>query len=159
MEGTNPRRDHMPIGRCQSVHELWCYQEYLVSHSWPGIILLTVLNTHLSQSGSYECPLDKNVRGSVLGEGDQIMGRFPGMITIHDYIAICGRHKEHNNANLLNLMVMAGKNGLVFTSSICEIRWPSSIFCGCQFTDTGIEPDPTKIQGLLDMPMLYAVYL
>ena len=59
---------------------------------------------------------------------DIIVEKYHAVIAIHDDIAVYGKNKKDHNANLLNLMVVAAKNSLLFSSSKCEIKKPSITF-------------------------------
>ena len=76
---------------------------------------------------------------------DMIVEKFPGTITIHDNVSIYSKEKKNHNTDLLDLMAVAAKNGLVFNSSKCKMKIPSITFYGYPFTYTGIKPDASKI--------------
>ena len=83
---------------------------------------------------------------------DQITDRLPGVIAIHNDICIYGKTQEQHNKNLLQLLKIDSKNGLVFNSRKCVISKPQITFYGTIFSAQGMKPDPIKIQALQDLP-------
>ena len=49
-------------------------------------------------------------------------------------------------------MESAKTHGIVFNSTKCHIRQPQIAFYGAFFADQGMQPDPTKLQALQDLP-------
>ena len=49
-------------------------------------------------------------------------------------------------------MESAKTHGIVFNSAKCHIRQPQIAFYGAVFTGQGMQPDPSKIQALQDLP-------
>ena len=83
---------------------------------------------------------------------DQATDHLPGIIAIHDDICIFGHTPEEHDEHLLCLMQSAKTHGIVFNSTKCHIRQPQVAFHGAVFTTQGMQPDPTKIQALQDLP-------
>ena len=50
-------------------------------------------------------------------------------------------------------METAKELGIVFNSTTCCIRQPQIAFYGTVFTAQGMQPDPSKIQDLKDLPI------
>ena len=76
----------------------------------------------------------------------------PSIIVIHDDICMFGHTPEEHDEHLLHLMESAKTHGIVFNSAKCHIRQPQIAFYGVVFTGQGMQPDPSKIQALQDLP-------
>ena len=76
----------------------------------------------------------------------------PSIITIHDNICVFSHTPEEHDEHLLHLMQSAKTHGIVFNSAKCHIRQPQIAFYGAVFTRQGMQPDPTKIKALQDLP-------
>ncbi|XP_014665236.1 PREDICTED: uncharacterized protein K02A2.6-like [Priapulus caudatus] len=85
-------------------------------------------------------------------EMDRIIERCPGVCGISDDIIVYGDNDAEHDTNLLNLMEVAGANGLVFNSPKCSIKQSSIEFFGNVYTDQGMKPDPKKVADLRAMP-------
>ena len=83
---------------------------------------------------------------------DQATDYLPSIITIHDDICMFGCAPEEHDDHLLHLMESAKTHGIVFNSTKCHIRQPQIAFYGAVFTGQGMQPDPSKIQALQDLP-------
>ena len=83
---------------------------------------------------------------------DQATDHFPGIITIHDDICVFGHAPEEHDEHLLHLMESAKTHGIVFNSAKCHIMKPQIAFYAAVFTGQGMQPDPSKIQALQDLP-------
>ena len=83
---------------------------------------------------------------------DQATDCLPSIITIHDDICMFGHTPEEHDEHLLHLMESAKTYGIVFNSAKCHIRQPQIAFYGAVFTGQGMQPDPSKIQALQDLP-------
>ena len=73
------------------------------------------------------------------------------MIGIHDDIVIFGTSNEDHDANLINLMNVCQKEGLVLNSKKLELQRERVTFFGAEYSTAGMHPDPKKIQGIIDM--------
>ena len=85
-------------------------------------------------------------------EMDRIIGQVPGCICIADDVAVVGTTEEEHDRNLLELMRVAAKEGLVFNSKKCDIKGDKISFYGAMYTRDGIRPDPQKIEDLQAIP-------
>ena len=83
---------------------------------------------------------------------DQVADHLPSIIAIHDNICIYGHTSEEHDQHLLKLMQTAAQHGIVFSSPECQIRQPQITFFGAVFTAKGMQPDPSKIQALQNLP-------
>ena len=52
---------------------------------------------------------------------DNVTERLKGIIFIHDDICVFGKTQQEQDENLLQLMKVAQKHGLVFNSNKCQI--------------------------------------
>ena len=82
---------------------------------------------------------------------DAILEQCPGVIGIHDDIVIFGTSNEDHDANLINLMNVCQKEGLVLNSKKLELRRERVTFFGAKYSKDGMHPDPKKIQGIVEM--------
>ena len=89
--------------------------------------LLTTVNTHLGQFCFQHMPFGLKMSWDMFQmKMDMILEKWPETFDIHDDVAVYGMDKEDPKANLLNLMAMETKNGLVFNSFKCEIKKPAT---------------------------------
>ena len=84
---------------------------------------------------------------------DNITDRLKGIISIHDDICVFGKTQQDHDENLLQLMKIAQKHGLVFNSNKCQISKQQITFYGAIFSAKGMKPDPKKVQALQDLPI------
>ena len=82
---------------------------------------------------------------------DAILVQCPGVIGIHDDIAILGTSNEDHDANLINLMNVCQKEGLVLNSKKLELRRERVTFFGAEYSAAGMHLDHKKIQGIVEM--------
>ena len=83
---------------------------------------------------------------------DQIVEQCPGVIGIADDMVVYGQTEEEHDRNLLNLMEVAKKSGLVFNSQKCGIKLPEIKFFGHIYDQNGARPDPTKVEDIRALP-------
>ena len=72
---------------------------------------------------------------------DMIIEKYPGAL------ALINEHEEHNH-NLRKLMETARTAGLTFNSSKCTINQKQIRFFGAIFDESGIHPDPQKVEEI-----------
>ena len=82
---------------------------------------------------------------------DAIIEQCPGVIGIHDDMVICGVDQEDHDANLINLLNVCQKEGLVLNSKKLELRRERVTFFGAEYSTQGMHPDPKKVQGITEM--------
>lgn len=85
-------------------------------------------------------------------EMDRITEQCEGCVSIADDLIIFGTSEEEHDRNLIKLMEVSKKEGLVFNSNKCTIKKSSINFFGALYTSSGIKPDPQKIEDLQAMP-------
>ena len=81
---------------------------------------------------------------------DAILEQCPGVIGIHDDMVIFGVDQEDHDANLINLLNVCQKEGLVLNSKKLELRRERVTFFGAEYSAQGMHPDPKKVQGITD---------
>ena len=82
---------------------------------------------------------------------DAILEQCPGVIGIHDDMVIFGVDQEDHDANLINLLNVCQKEGLVLNSKKLELRRERVTFFGAEYSTQGMYPDPKKVQGIREM--------
>ena len=85
---------------------------------------------------------------------DAILEQCPGVIGIHDDMVIFGMDQEDHDANLINLLNICQKEGLVLDSKKLELRRERVTFFGAEYSAQGMHPDPKKVQGITEMTVL-----
>ena len=83
---------------------------------------------------------------------DMILEQCPGTIGIADDVAVFGKDAVEHDRNLLNLMEVAKKEGLVFNSEKCDIKVSQIKFFGMLYDSQGVHPDPAKVKAVRDLP-------
>ena len=82
---------------------------------------------------------------------DAILEQCPGVIGIHDDMVIFRVDQEDHDANLINLLNVCQKEGLILNSKKLELRRERVTFFGAEYSSQGMHPDPKKIQGITEM--------
>ena len=82
---------------------------------------------------------------------DAILKQCPGVIGIHDDMVIFGVDQEDHDANLINLLNICQKEGLVLNSKKLELRRERVTFFRAEYSTQGMHPDPKKVQGITEM--------
>ena len=78
---------------------------------------------------------------------DFIPDKCPGTAVIADYIAVHSPTEEEHDANLRNLMLVAGEHGLVFNLDKCVIKQRMITFFGMLFDAEGVHRDTEKVEA------------
>ena len=154
----------IPTNGCQDILQIGCKWELLVSPPWPWVIPANniqypsrplLLLMHAIQI--------EDVPGYVPDENRH--DSRDNNLNFRTYWQTCrecletighpqsGKKKMDHDANLLNLMVVAARNSLLFNLSKCEIKKLSITFYWCQFTNTYIKSDLAIMQGILEIPV------
>ena len=66
-------------------------------------------------------------------------------------MVIFGVDQEDHDANLINLLNVCQKEGLVLNSKKLELRRERVTFFGAEYSAQGMHPDPKKVQGITEM--------
>ena len=83
---------------------------------------LTTFNTHKGRYQFLRMPFGLKMSQDMFQmRMDNITERLKGIISIHDDICVFGRTQQEHDENLLQLMKIAQKHGLVFNSNKCQI--------------------------------------
>ena len=115
---------------------------------------LATFNTHKGRYRFLRMPFGLKMLQDVFQmRMDNITERLKGIISIHDDICVFGRTQQEHDENLLQLMKIAQKHGLVFNSNKCQISKQQITFYGAIFSAKGMKPDPKKVQALQDLPI------
>ena len=77
---------------------------------------------------------------------DAILKQCPGVIGIHDDMVIFRVDQQDHDINLINLLNVCQKEGLVLNSKKLELRRERVTFFA-----QGMHPDPKKVQGITEM--------
>ena len=83
---------------------------------------------------------------------DAILEQTRGCVGIADDVAVFGKTEQEHDENLVRLMEVAQREGLVFNSSKCVIKAKQVNFFGALYTSNGIKPDPAKVKDIRSMP-------
>lgn len=83
---------------------------------------------------------------------DSILAQCPGCVGIADDVGVAGETEIEHDRNLIRLMEVARKEGLVFNSTKCLIKAREMSFYGNIYSSTGVRPDPAKIDDIVSMP-------
>ena len=114
---------------------------------------LTTFNTHHGRYRFLCMPFGLKMSQDVFQMWmDQATDHSPNIIAIHDDICIIGHTPEEYVEPLLCLMHSAKDHGIISNSAKCHIRQPQIVFYGEVFIAQGMQPDPSKIQALQDLP-------
>ncbi len=114
---------------------------------------LTTFRTPFGRYCFKRLPFGLSVSQDIFQQGmDHIINQVPGCVGIADDIAVYGRTEAKHDANLLSLMQTAEREGLVFNSSKCRIRDNKINFFGSIYSNTGIRPDPGRIEDIHAIP-------
>ena len=82
---------------------------------------------------------------------DAILEQCPGVIGIHHDMVIFGVDQEDHDANLINLLNVCQKEGLVLNSKKLELRRERVTFFRAEYSAQGMHPDPKKVQEITEM--------
>ena len=82
---------------------------------------------------------------------DAILEQCPGVIGIHDDMVIFGVDQQDHDTNLINLLNICQKEGLVLNSKKLELQRERVTFFGAEYSVQGMHPDPKKVQGIKEM--------
>ena len=82
---------------------------------------------------------------------DAILEQCPGVIGIHDDMVIFGADQQDHDANLINLLNVCQKEGLVLNSKKLELQRERVTFFRAEYSTQGMHLDPKKVQGITEM--------
>ena len=155
------RENHKPMTVEEIAHKLAgatvytkadALKAFLQVHLTYEASLLTTFNYHHGRLRFLRMPFGAKMSQDVFQlRMDAILEQCPGVIGIHDDIVIFGTSNEDHNANLINLMNVCQKEGLVLNSKKLELRRERVTFFGAEYSAAGMHPDPKKIQGIIEL--------
>ena len=82
---------------------------------------------------------------------DAILKQCPGVIGIHDDMVNFGVDQQDHDTNLINLLNVCQKEGLVLNSKKLELQREQVTFFRAEYSAQGMHPDPKKVQGITEM--------
>ena len=155
------REHHKPMTVEEIAHELAgatvytkadALKAFLQIHLTHEASLLTTFNSHRGWLRFLRMPFGAKMSQDMFQlRMDAILEQCPGVIGIHDDMVIFGVDQEDHEANLINLLNVCQKEGLVLNSKKLELRRERVTFFGAEYIAQGMHPDPKKVQGITEM--------
>ena len=155
------REHHKPMTVEEIAHELagvtvytkaYALKAFLQIHLMHEASLLTTFNSHRGWLQFLWMPFGAKMNQDVFQlRMDAILKQCPGVIGIHDDMVIFGVDQQHHDANLINILNVCQKEGLVLNSKKLELRKERFTFFGAEYSAQGMHPDPKKVQGITEM--------
>ena len=155
------REHHKPMMVEEIAHELAgatvytkadALKAFLQIHLTHEASLLTTFNSHRGRLRFLRMPFGAKMSQDVFQLWmDAILEQCPGVIGIHDDMVIFGVDQEDHDTNLINLLNVCQKEGLVLNSKKLELRRERVTFFGAEYSAQGMHPDPKKVQGITEM--------
>ena len=155
------REHHKPMTVEEIAHELAratvytkadALKAFLQIHLTHEASLLMTFNSHRGCLCFLRMPFGAKMSQDVFQmRMDAILEQCPGVIGIHDDMVIYGVDQEDHNANLINLLNVCQKEGLVLKSKKLELQRERVTFFGAEYSAQGMHPDPKKVQGITEM--------
>ena len=155
------REHHKPMMVEEIVHELAgatvytkadALKAFLQIHLIHKASLLTTFNSHQGRLRFLRMPFGAKMNQDVFQlRMDAILEQCPGVIGIHNDMVIFGVDQEDHDTNLINLLNICQKEGLVLNSKKLELRRERVTFFGAEYSAQGMHPDPKKVQGIMEM--------
>ena len=140
------------LARATVYHKADALKAFLQIHLTHEVSLLTTFNSHRGQLHFLRMPFGAKMSQNVFQmRMDAILEQCPGIISIHENMVIYGVDQEDHNTNLINLLNVCQKEGLVLNSKKLELRRERVTFFGAEYSALGMHPDPKKVQGITDM--------
>ena len=125
---------------------------FLQIHLMHEASLLMTFNSHRGQLHFLRMPFGAKMSQDMFQlRMDAILEQCPGVIGIHDDMVIFGVDQEDHDANLINLLNICQKEGLVLNSKKLELRRERVTFFGAEYSAQGMHPDPKKVKGITEM--------
>ena len=155
------REYHKPMTVEEIAHELAratvytkadALKAFLQIHLTHKASLLTMFNSHRGRLQFLWMPFGAKMSQDVFQLWmDAILKQCPGVIGIHDDMVIFGVDQQDHDTNLINLLNVCQKEGLVLNSKKLELRRERVTFFGAEYSTQGMHPDPKKVQGITEM--------
>ena len=138
------RENHKPMTVEEIAHQLAGAMVYtkadtlntfLQVHLTHKTSLLTMFNYHCGRLRYLRMPFGAKMCQDMFQLWmDAILEQYPGVIGIHDDVVIFGVSNEDHDANLINLMNVCQKEGLVLNSKKLELRRQHVTFFGTEYS-------------------------
>ena len=155
------REHHKPITVEEIAHELAratvytkadALKAFLQIHLTHEASLLTMFNSHRGRLRFLRMPFGAKMSQDMFQLWmDAILKQCPGVIGIHDDMVIFRVDQEDHDTNLINLLNVCQKEGLVLNSKKLELQRERVTFFGAEYSTQGMHPDPKKVQGITEM--------
>ena len=155
------REHHKPMTGEEIAHELAgatvytkadALKAFLQIHLMHEASLLTTFNSHRGWLRFLWMPFGAKMSQDMFQLWmDAILEQCPGVIGIHDDMVIFGVDQQDHDANLINLLNVCHKEGLVLNSKKLELQRERVTFFGAEYSAQGMHPDPKKVQGITEM--------
>ena len=155
------REHHKPMTVEEIAHELAgvtvytkadALKAFLQIHLTHEASLLTTFNSHRGQLRFLWMPFGAKMSQDLFQLWmDAILKQCPGVKGIHDDTVIFGVDQQDHDINLINLLNICQKEGLVLNSKKLELRRERVTFFGAEYSAQGMHPDPKKVQGITEM--------
>ena len=155
------REHHKPMTVEEIAHELAgatvytkadALKAFLQIHLMHEASLLMTFNSHRGRLRFLRMPFGAKMSQDMFQLWmDAIIEQCPGVIGIHDDMVIFGVDQEDHDANLINLLNVCQKEGLVLNSKKLELRRERVTFFRAEYSTQGMHPDPKKVQGITEM--------
>ena len=155
------REHHKPMTVEEIAHELAgatvytkadALKAFLQIHLTHEASLLMTFNSHRGWLRFLRMPFGAKMSQDVFQLWmDAILEQCPGVIGIHNDMVIFGVDQLDHDANLINLLNICQKEGLVLNSKKLELRRERVTFFRAEYSAQGMHPDPKKVQGITEM--------
>ena len=155
------REHHKPMTVEEIAHELAgatvytkadALKAFLQIHLTHKASLLMTLNSHRGRLRFLRMPFGAKMSQDVFQLWmDAILKQCPGVIGIHDDMVIFGVDQQDHDTNLINLLNICQKEGLVLNSKKLELRRERVTFFRAEYSTQGMHPNPKKVQGITEM--------
>ena len=151
------REHHKPMTVEEIVHELAAatvytkadaLEAFLQIHLMHEASLLMTLNSHRGWLRFLQMPFGAKMSQDVFQlRMDAILEQCPGVIGIQDDMVIFGVDQQDHDANLINLLNVCQKEGLVLNSKKLELQRERVTFLGQSTVHKACNPTPRRSRG------------
>ena len=155
------REHHKPMTVEEIAHELAgatvytranALKAFLQIHLTHEASLLMTFNSHSGWLRVLQMPFGAKMSQDMFQLWmDAILEQCQGVMGIHDDMVIFGVDQQDHDTNLINLLNICQKEGLVLNSKKLELQREQITFFGAEYSTQGMHPDPKKVQGITEM--------
>ena len=149
------REHHKPMTVEEIAHELAgatvytkadALKEFLQIHLTHEASLLMTFNSHRERLRFLWMPFGAKMSQDMFQlRMDAILEQCPGVIGIHDDMVIFGVDQQDHDANLINLLNVCQKEGMVLNSKKLELRREQVTFFEAEYSAQGMHSGPKKV--------------